>query len=376
MAFGTVSTDVIQTSDGLTLGAGNATLIKNKLINGSMTVDQRNAGASVSTAAGGSVYTLDRWLAVYSANSKFTIQQNAGSVTAPAGFPNYLGITSSSAYSVGSTDYFAISQRIEGFNTADLAWGTASAKTVTLSFQVYSSLTGTFGGSIVNSAGTRSYPFTYTISSANTWTSISVTIAGDTSGTWVGATNGVGMIVYLGIGVGSTFSGTAGSWSANNYFSATGATSVVGTNGATFYITGCQLERGSSATGFEYVNYQTSLANCQRYFYTLGGSFNGSVSFQQYSSGGYASSSTNAYFAIPLPVTMRTSPTYSYTGLANFTIQYGGGTAPAPSASTLDIGSPTSAGIQFAVTGMTSGQVLRLFQNSFNSTSLQFSAEL
>ena len=308
MAFGTVSTDVIQTSDGLTLGAGNATLIKNKLINGSMTVDQRNAGASVSTAAGGSVYTLDRWLAVYSANSKFTIQQNAGSVTAPAGFPNYLGITSSSAYSVGSTDYFAISQRIEGFNTADLAWGTASAKTVTLSFQVYSSLTGTFGGSIVNSAGTRSYPFTYTISSANTWTSISVTIAGDTSGTWVGATNGVGMIVYLGIGVGSTFSGTAGSWSANNYFSATGATSVVGTNGATFYITGCQLERGSSATGFEYVNYQTSLANCQRYYQTIAGYLTPS----NYASGAVATRSGGLTY----PVTMRANPTVAFSSIS------------------------------------------------------------
>jgi hypothetical protein len=149
---------------------------------------------------------------------------------------------------------------------ADLSWGTANAKTVTLSFWVRSSLTGTFGGSLVNGAFNYSYPFTYSIPSANTWTNISVTIAGPTAGTWVGAVNTAGIYVVFGLGVGSTNSGTAGSWSANGYSSATGATSVVGTNGATWYVTGVQLEVGSSATGFEYVNYQTSLANCQRYY--------------------------------------------------------------------------------------------------------------
>jgi hypothetical protein len=126
-------------------------------------------------------------------------------------------------------------------------------------------LTGTFGGALQNSAGNRSYPFTYTISSANTWTSVSVTIAGDTTGTWVGATNGIGLVVYFGLGVGSTKSGTAGAWAGAYYTSATGATSVVGTNGATFYITGVQLEVGSSATGYEYEAYSSLLNKCQRY---------------------------------------------------------------------------------------------------------------
>ena len=374
MAYGTVQADVIGTSvAGSNLGAGNASIMKNRIINGAMVISQRSGSSSITAADGG--FGVDRWLFQLSQTSKLTSQQNAGSVTPPVGFTNYLGLTSTSAYSITSGDYFAVQQRIEGFNVADLGWGTANAKTVTLSFQVYSSLTGTFGGVLQNSSSNRSYPFTYSIPTANTWTSISVTIAGDSSGTWL-TTNGTGIIIYFGLGVGSTYSGTAGAWAAANYNSATGATSVVGTNGATFYITGVQLEVGSSATGFEYVNYQTSLANCQRYFYTLGGSFNGSVSFQQYSSGGYASSSTNAYFTIPLPVTMRTSPSYSYTGIGNFLVQYGGGTNSTPSASTLDIASPTSAGIQFAVTGMTSGQVLRLYQNAGNSTSLQFSAEL
>jgi hypothetical protein len=240
--------------------------MKNRIINGAMVIDQRNAGASVTNAASGGTYVLDRWNYIATQASKFTIQQNAGSVTPPVGFSNYLGITSSSAYSIVAGDYFGIYQPIEGFNTADLGWGTANAKTVTLSFQVYSSLTGTFGGSLANAAFNRSYPFTYSIPVANTWTTISVTISGDTSGTWVGATNGLGIRVYLGIGMGSTYSGTAGSWSSNGYFSATGATSVVGTNGATFYITGVQLEVGTQATGFEYRQYTTELALCQRYF--------------------------------------------------------------------------------------------------------------
>jgi hypothetical protein len=234
---------------------------KNRIINGAMVIDQRNAGASVTP---NNSYTLDRWLGVNSQTGKFTIQQNAGSVTPPAGFTNYLGCTSTSAYSVASGDYFNIQQYIEGFNVSDLAWGAASAATITMSFWVRSSLTGTFGGALRNDAGNRSYPFTYTISSANTWEQKSVTIAGDTSGTWL-TTNGRGIAVSFGLGVGTTYSGTAGAWAATNYISATGATSVVGTNGATFYITGVQLEKGSTATAFDYRPYGTELALCQRY---------------------------------------------------------------------------------------------------------------
>jgi hypothetical protein len=264
-----------------------------------MVIDQRNAGASVTPTNG--QYVIDRFQQLLSAASKYTVQQNAGSVTPPVGFSNYLGVTSSSAYSVSSGDYFLIEQPIEGFNTADLAWGTANAKTVTLSFQVYSSLTGTFGGSVRNSAGSRSYPFTYTISSANTWTSISVTIAGDTSGTWVGATNGIGIRVDIGLGVGSALSGTAGSWAGANYLGATGAVSVVGTNGATFYITGVQLEKGSTATSFDYRPYGTELQLCQRYYYKT--KLNGDVFCN-----GQVYGANSAAMISFFPVTMRTIP--------------------------------------------------------------------
>ena len=309
MTYGTVNADVIGTSvAGSNLGAGNASIMKNRIINGAMVIDQRNAGASV-TQPTSTVYTLDRWACYGSVTSKFTVQQNAGSVTTPIGFNKYLGVTSSSAYTVGSAEAFFIFQKIEGFNIADLAWGTANAKTVTLSFQVYSSLTGTFGGAIKNANNDRVYPFSYTVSSANTWTTISVTIVGDTSGTWA-TDNTTGIYLVFGLGVGSTLSGTAGSWAGSNLFSATGATSVVGTSGATFYITGVQLEVGSSATGFEYVNYQTSLANCQRY-YEIGGDPN----VIQWS--GTVTTATTYYTTIPYIVTKRTTPTVVNTSANN-----------------------------------------------------------
>jgi len=237
--------------------------LKNRIINGAMVIDQRNAGASGTANA----YTVDRFIYQPSQASKGTWQQNAGSVTPPAGFINYLGFTSSSAYSVLTADFFRFAQPIEGYNIADLAWGTANAATITLSFWVRSSLTGTFGGCINNSDGSRSYPFTYTINSANTWEYETITIAGDTSGTWL-TTNGIGIRLSLSLGTGATYSGTAGAWAAANYVSATGATSVVGTNGATFYITGVQLEKGSTATSFDYRPFGTELILAQRYFET------------------------------------------------------------------------------------------------------------
>jgi len=258
---GTVTTPGVTFSDSsVQTAAASPYVLKNRIINGAMVIDQRNAGASVTPTNG--QYTLDRWAAQLSQASKFTVQQSS---TAPVGFINSLKVTSSSAYTVGSSEVFLINQVIEGLNVTDLAWGTANAKTVTLSFQVYSSLTGTFGGSIADSSQAYSYPFTYSIPTANTWTTISITIAGPTAGTWL-TTNGIGIRIWFGLGVGATLSGTAGAWTATGYYSATGATSVVATNGATFYITGVQLEVGSSATPFERRLYNQELANCQRYY--------------------------------------------------------------------------------------------------------------
>jgi len=272
---------------------------KNRIINGAMVIDQRNAGASVTPADG--TYTLDRWNFNVSQSSKLTCQQSS---TAPTGFTNSLKVTSSSAYSVTSGDYFVVQQRIEGYNVADLAWGTANAKTITLSFWVYSSLTGTFNASISNGAFNRSYPVTYTISSANTWEQKSITITGDTTGTWT-TTNGAGMVVFFNLGSGSSMNGTNATWAAGWLTGVSGATSVVGTNGATFYITGVQLEVGSTATSFDYRPYGTELMLCQRYLpaYRATGSGNQDVG------NGLCNSTTAAYFAFDFVVQPRVEPT-------------------------------------------------------------------
>jgi hypothetical protein len=268
-----------------------------------MVIDQRNAGASVSIPSSSS-YTVDRWQGQASVSSKFSVQQNAGSVTPPAGFKNYLGVTSSSAYSIGASDYFFIQQIIEGYNIADLAWGTANAQTITISFWVRSSLTGTFGGCLENSGASYNYPFTYTISNANTWEQKSITITGATSGTWL-TTNGAGIYVLFGLGIGSTYSFSAGSWTTSVALGATGATSVVGTNGATFYITGVQLEKGSTATSFDYRPYTTELQLCQRYC----PAWSVSVLSGNFPFSGQAYGTTSAVFIGPYPVQPRVAAT-------------------------------------------------------------------
>jgi len=344
---------------------------KNRIINGAMVIDQRNAGASVTPTTAGT-YTLDRWMFEISQSSKFSVQRNAGSVTPPAGFTNYIGITSLSAYSVGSSDYFILRQIIEGFNTADLAWGTASAQTVTLSFWVRSSLTGTFGGSITNNANNRSYPFTYTISAANTWEQKSITIPGDTSGTWETG-SGRGLNLQLGFGVGSTFNGTAGAWAAGNFLSATGATSVVGTNGATFYITGVQLEKGSTATSFDYRPYGTELMLCQRYYFK----YSSSATAAAFGSG-FASTTTIARVLTQFPIPMRAAPSaLEQSGTASdYELLYLAANTACNSVPTFTAASTFNAYTQFSVaSGLTAGNSL-FGRNASTNGYLAWSAEL
>lgn len=307
---GAAVTGTLSATGGFSFDGANISTqptFRNRIINGAMVIDQRNAGASLTPTTG--AFTVDRWAFYPSQASKFTIQQNQNSVTPPAGFINYLGFTVASAVSIGSGDYFTLEQPIEGFNVADLDWGKSTAKTVTLSFWVRSSLTGTFGGALYNSAGTYSYAFNYTISSANTWEQKTITITGPTTGTF-NTNNAASFIVTYSLGVGSTYSGTAGTWAASNLRNATGSVSVVGTNGATFYITGVQLEAGSSATDFETRPYDVELTRCQRYYINYGYPFSTPVAGSRLGSGS-PFSSTSAYLSIGTPCKMRATPSVS-----------------------------------------------------------------
>ena len=283
--------------------------MRNKIINGAMEIDQRNAGASVTYGSSTTLYAVDRWGGFEDTDGEMTGQQSS---EAPAGFINSIKLTTTTAdSSLGATQRVIFRQIIEGSNCRDLNWGTSDAKTITISFWVRSSLTGTHGGVIANQAQNRSYPFTYTISAADTWEQKSITVAGDTSGTWL-TTNAQGIRLIFGMGVGSTYSGTAGSWAGTRYESATGAVSVIGTLNATWYITGVQLEVGSVATEFERRPYTTELSLCQRYCLKYcGNSVYEDVNTQTII--GY--NATSAYGAIFTVVPMRTTPSISHSGL-------------------------------------------------------------
>jgi hypothetical protein len=331
--------------------------LKNRIINGDMVINQRGFTGAVGTYT----YTLDRWVSSNNTSSKYTISQSS---IAPTGFSNSLLVTSSAATTVGSSDYYTISQNIEGFNFADLGFGTANAQTVTLSFWVRSSLTGTFGGSIGNYSVTRSYPFNYTISSANTWTKITVTIPGDTSGTWTGATNAGAANVLFGLGVGSTYSGTANAWTGSTIFVPTGSQSVVGTNGATWYVTGVQLERNTTATPFEWLPYSTELALCQRYYEVISfGAFRGITCQAR------GANDTNGWCSFK--VTKRASPTMSTSGT------FGAWTSTSTTnGATLNFSGTTvdGSGLDVVTSGMSAGNASLLVANT--SASIIASIEL
>jgi hypothetical protein len=239
-------------------GSNNVTF-RNRIINGAMVIDQRNAGASITPTNG--QYCVDRWQNAVNVSSKYSCQQVAD---APAGFTYSLKATSLSAYTIGAGELAGFRQYIEGYNIADLNEGTANAKSFTLSFWVKSSLTGTFGG-VVSNDNDRTWAFTYTISSANTWKYETITITGQTGGTWL-TTNGAGLSVIFSLACGSTYLTTPNQWNSNNSYGATGQGSVLATNSATWQVTGVQLEAGTTASPFEYRQYGTELALCQRYF--------------------------------------------------------------------------------------------------------------
>ena len=263
-------------TNGVTYNDGtlqsSAPVGRNRIINGNMTIDQRNAGASLTITANPQ-YTVDRWFAGVTNASKISVQQSS---TAPTGFTKSMLVTSLAATTPGTSELYYMQQSIEGYNVSDLDFGLATAKTITISFWVRSSLTGEFGAVLLNASSNRSFPFNYTISIADTWTKITQTIAGDTTGTWL-TTNGTGFQLRFGLGAGATFQGTAGSWGTTNAVTTTGATSVVGTSGATLYITGVQLEAGTTATDFENLQYGQQLALCQRYFERYNGGVDGGI---------------------------------------------------------------------------------------------------
>jgi len=296
-----------------------SSFLRNRIINGDMRIDQRNAGASVTPAS--SIYTLDRWNAVVSQSSRFSVQQSS---VVPATFTNSMLATSLTSTAPSASDFFALTQYVEGFNGADLGWGTANAQTVTLSFRVRSSLTGTFVVAFRSGSDDAAYPATYTINAANTWETKTITVPGPTSGTF-GTGNGRCFGVWFVLGMGSNFHGTANAWAGGSALGVSGAVNVVATNGATFYLTGVQLEVGTVATPFERRQYGQELALCQRY-YEKSFPIDTAPANGIYSMGylGYVCFADQWVFAIPtilFKVVKRAAPTISFFGTPSNTWQ-------------------------------------------------------
>jgi hypothetical protein len=346
--------------------------LKNRLINADMRIDQRNNGASVSLPVGTAtgLYPIDRWAIFKGTAGGFTGQR---STLAPAGFTNSIQFTVTNAVTPASTDFFGVRQNIEGLNVDDLGWGTANAQTVTLSFWIRCSVTGTYNWSLMNSAETRGYVASFTVNSANTWEYKTLTIPGDTSGTWL-TNNGVGVRVYLDLGTGSTYSTTAGSWQTFNFaYGLTGGTKFIANAGATMNVTGVQLERNTTATPFEWIPYGTELALCQRYYHriTPAAAMFGSA---------FVVTSTQARSVIPFPVTMRIAPTaLEQTGTAsNYGVFFNNTFTNCSAVPTFSASTTLSAQTTLTVaSGLTGGQAGNFFDNSPSSNAyLGWSAEL
>ena len=341
---------------------------RNMITNGNMTIDQRNSGSATTPTADQTV-TLDRFKARLNNASKYSVQQVTDT---PSGYYNSLKVTSAAATTVGTNDYYQIATPLEGYNVSQLDLGLSTAKKFTISFWVKSSLTGTFGGAYSNNIGDRFIAWTYTISSANTWEHKTVTVDGVTDGSWERST-GAGLHVYWTLGAGSGVQTTAGAWGTSFKRGPTGATNVVATNGATWQITGVQLEVGSQSTPFEYEPYDTTIRKCGRYYQRI----SADAGFD-YGTIAPAIGSTAAWY-VPIPLKygdMRVDPTLSYSAVGNFrtTLQH----SHSNTCTSISIGyNHTDRPMLSVQAGSNSAGSLRLFGfNGASSGWIAFDAEL
>jgi len=287
------------------------------------------------------------------------------------GFKNSLRVTASTSI----PSYLDLEQSIEGYNTADLNWGTSFGSPVTISFWFRSQCTSGSIGSIAvrNSAANYSYTYAFPVTAPATWQYVTFTVPPPPNGTTWLYTTGVGIILsfcsYL-----TTNQCTAGSWQSGNFIMATGATALLSTAGNYIEFTGVQLEKGTVATPFDARPYATELALCQRYYQVFGpGNTTGYNRF----GAGHAPDTTHGLVIIPFQVSMRAAPTtFSNSAPNTFQLNSGAAAPVGTAISTSDM-SPTSAQLYVTVaSGLTAGYGVICIGNGTTAAYVGFGAEL
>lgn len=281
---------------------------RNKIVNGDLSVDQRNGTATINGT--GVTYNVDRFLGRGVASAGvFTLEQ---STTSPDNFTSSIKATVTTAdSSIAASSSYRLQTNIEGVNMADMNWGSSSARTAVLSFYVRSSVTGTFGVSVANGNFDRFRVFSYTIDSADTWERKIITVPGDTSGTWP-TDNTLSVRLNWSLGIGTNVDGTAGSYGSSTAEGLQGQTNLIATDSATFFLTGVQFEvDAGGATDFEHLPTDIQLDRCMRYTYVHN---NNADSFQMLLFLGATRGGTNKSFYIQHPRPMRDTPSITLSG--------------------------------------------------------------
>jgi hypothetical protein len=331
LVSGTTAQDLtVDNINTTSINSGQTSGRKNLIINGEMIICQRQ-GTNSTAVTNETEHVLDRFMVstIQGGGTSLNVQQLHGNPTgAPYGFAASMKMTVAVTDDGGADSFNVVQTRIENLDSNYLAFGTSQAKTVTVSFYVKSSLTGTFGGSLVSGDFSRGYVFQYTISSADTWEKKTITIPADTTSTADSvynrgtATSHRGLVLYFDLGSGSNAEkSAANSWSATGTWSyghrIAGNVKLCANSGADWGITGIQLEEGNVATDFEHRSFAQELALCERYFYLVGSQArDGNVS---YSLGlGALNTDSSAFIHFPFPTEMRATPTLDHTNGANY----------------------------------------------------------
>ena len=345
---------------------------RNLIINGGMQVAQR--GTSF-TSPESNTFTLDRWKYEESTANVVDVEQSSD---APAGFERSIKVTTTTAAgSVGASDFAQLLYKIEGHDLSRLAYGTSDAKTSTLSFWVKSSVTGSFPFGLQNHDGSRVFPVTYTVNAANTWEYKTITIAGDTGGTWTTSNNTTGMRFTFFWISGSNFTGgvDGGGWAATTGFADLTSTYTANLDvvNATLQITGVQLEVGDTATPFEHRSYGDELARCKRYFERIG--IPAGSSYQSFGVG-HVHTSVTAVSVIPYEVEKRVNPTASYDTGSNFALLNAVGSAVACTAASTSRISTHAVSVTANASGLVAGNATFLLANNTAKPFIDIDAEL